>query len=273
MPTDDPGKGMVLHCKERGAGRPLVLVHGWSMSGRIWEFQQGLGERFRLIIPDLRGHGASDAPADGYSLDDLAADLVSLFGRLDLDHAVLLGWSLGAQAVLAAYPAIRRRLSGIVLAGGTPRFTATEGYPCGVSPQELRGMGLRLKRDFTRTMGEFFRGMFAEGELSREQENRIAREIVMGGRLPVPEVAARTLDILASADLRDTLESVDLPVLLIHGSEDTICPVAAAHYMARKFLRVRLEIMEAMGHAPFLSHPDRFNRLVAGFIDGLERDD
>lgn len=272
MPCIESVPGVSIHYGDVGEGPPLVLVHGWSMSGRVWTFQQELSEEFRLIVPDLRGHGRSGSPAVGYDLGDLAGDLVALFERLDLTHAVLLGWSLGAQVVLAAFPAIRKRLAGLVLVGGTPRFTVTEGYPFGLPANEPRGMGLRMKRDFNRTMGEFFRSMFAEGELSREQENRIAREIVMGGRLPEPDVAAQILDTLAKADLRAVLPSVDVPVLLIHGSADTICPPAASRYMAEQLSWSKLEIMEGAGHAPFLASPTQFTNILKNFIYGIHAD-
>lgn len=266
MPFVECAPGLLIHYGDAGEGPPLVFVHGWSMSARVWHFQQELAAEFRLITPDLRGHGRSVTPAAGYDLDDLSGDLAALFERLDLRSATLLGWSLGAQVVLSAFPAIRKRLAGLVLVGGTPRFTATEGYPFGLPANEPRGMGLRLRRDFNRTMGEFFRGMFAEGELSREQENRIAREIVMGGRLPEPEVSARTLEILAKSDLRIVLPEVDVPVLIIHGSRDAISLPGAAHFMAEKIADARLRVLDGLGHAPFLSRPDLFNTILREFL-------
>jgi len=236
------------------------------MTGRVWRFQHLLADDCRLIVPDLRGHGRSSSPAAGFSLADLASDIVALFERLDLANAVLLGWSLGAQVALAAFQPIRKRLAGLVFVGATPRFTVTDGYPYGIPATEPRGMGLRLKRNFSKTMGEFFRSMFVEGELDRRQENRIAREIVMAGRLPEPEVALATLDILATADLREMLPVVDLPVLIIHGSADAICPVGVAHYLIGRIANARLVEFNGVGHAPFLSRPDEFNAAVRKFL-------
>ena len=273
MPLIELPAGATIFYEDSGQGRPLVMIHGWSMSGQVWRFQKPLADSFRLVIPDLRGHGRSTAPAGGCSLGDLTDDLAVLFERLDLKDAVLLGWSLGSQIALAAYPRLRERLAGLVLVGATPRFTMTEDYPCGHPAAEPRGMGLRLRRDFNRTMGEFFRGLFASGELTREQENRIAREIVMGGRLPAPAVARATLDILATADLREMLPAVDLPVLLIHGSADTVCHPSAAQYMAERLPDARLEIIDGAGHAPFLSRPVDFTMMLRKFLDGIHADD
>jgi pimeloyl-ACP methyl ester esterase len=266
MPFIESPAGVEIYYEEAGEGQPLVMLHGWSMTGRVWRFQEPLADDCRLIVPDLRGHGRSSTPAGGYSLDDLAGDIVALFEWLDLTDVVLLGWSLGAQVALAAFLSIRKRLAGLVLVGATPRFTVTDGYPYGLPATEPRGMGLRLKRNFSQTMGEFFRGMFVQGELNREQENLIAREIVMWGRLPEPEVAYATLGILATADLREMLPAVDLPALVIHGSADAICPAGVAHYLVGRIADARLVEFDGAGHAPFLSRPDEFNAIVREFL-------
>lgn len=266
MPFIETSSGVEIYYEESGHGRPLVMLHGWLMSGRVWRFQKELADSFRLVIPDLAGHGRSSMPYSGYLLNDLAGDIVDLFERLDLTNAVLLGWSLGSQVAFAAFPQIQERLAGLVLVGATPRFTATDGYPWGLPATGLRGMGLRLRRDFNRTMGEFFKGMFAAEEISRDMENRIALEIVMEGLLPKPEVAQVTLDILASADLRTMLPEINRPVLIIHGSADTVCPPGAARYLAKWLPDARLVELNGVGHAPFLSRPVEFNDILRSFL-------
>lgn len=266
MPFIETSSGVEIYYEETGHGRPLVMLHGWSMSGRVWRFQQELADTFRLVIPDLAGHGRSSAPAAGYSLNDLAGDIVDLFERLDLTNAVLLGWSLGSQVALAAFQKLQERLAGVVLVGATPRFTATDGYPWGLPATAVRGMGLRLRRDLNRTMGEFFQGMFATEELSREQEHRIAREIVMEGHPPLPAVAQATLKILASTDLRAILPEIRRPVLIIHGSADAVCQPGAARYLAKRMPDARLVELNGIGHAPFLSRPVDVNAVLRSFL-------
>jgi pimeloyl-ACP methyl ester esterase len=258
--------GINIYYEETGEGRPLVMLHGWAGSGRLWHFQRELSDTCRLVIPDLRGHGRSSAPASGNLLEDLAGDIVTLFERFDLQDVLLLGWSLGSQVALAAFPRLRERISGLVLVGATPRFTAMNGYPHGLSSNELRGMEIRLRRDFNGTMREFFQGMFAAGELSREQAERINREIVMGGDLPVPAVARAALEILSTADLREMLPSIDRPVLIIHGSVDAICPPGVARFMAERLPNARLELFDGAGHAPCLSRPEEFNAILRDFL-------
>lgn len=273
MPDITTPDGVAIHYGEYGTGLPMVFVHGWSMSGRVWYFQRQFSTARRVIVPDLRGHGRSGiAQGRSLTLDEMVNDLETLFHALGLEQAVVVGWSMGAMVVLAAYPRIRERIAGIVLVGGTPRFTSMEGYGHGLSPLEVRGISLRLKRDYSRTMGDFFRSMFSPGELTGEQYQRVVHEIVIPGRQPSHEAAFQGLDILAEADLRAQLSEIRTPVLLIHGGEDAICPHGASVYMAEHLPEARLEIMKGCGHAPFMSRPETFNLLVSNFMDSVHAD-
>lgn len=265
MPVVDTPSGVTLHYDETGSGRPIVFLHGWAMSARVWRFQQGLTDDRRLIFLDQRGHGRSSS-ADGYIIQDFSEDLVSFFESLALNDAVLIGWSLGVQVALQAFPSLRTRLAALVLVGGTPRFTSTEDYPHGQAPVEVKGLDLRLRRDYQKTMGDFFRGMFAEGEMDGKQYQRIVHEIVMGGRSPDPDIARQSLQILSVADLRDGLHLVDRPVLLVHGELDKICPASASAYMAERLPMGEFKMMQGCGHAPFMTRPDEFNELVREFL-------
>lgn len=265
MPFVETSTGVTLHYEEIGSGRPIVFLHGWAMSTRVWRFQQQLDDDRRLIFLDQRGHGQS-ATAPGYKLDDFAADLAAFFDRLELSDAVLVGWSMGVQVALQAFPVLRSRLAALVLIGGTPRFTTADEYPHGQSAVEVKGLSLRLRRDYQKTMGDFFRGMFAEGEMAGAQYQRIVHEIVMGGRSPDPDTARQSLEILSVADLRDGLPLIDRPVLLIHGEFDKICPASASAYMADRLPMGELKVMPGCGHAPFMTQPEQFNELLLEFL-------
>jgi len=268
MPFIETPTGVSLHYQETGSGRPVVFLHGWAMSGQVWRFQKELENACRLIFLDQRGHGQS-APAAGYAVEDYAQDLAAFLEKLGLENAVLVGWSLGVQVALQAFPALRDRLAALVLVGGTARFTTADGYPHGKPPVEVKGLGLRLRRDHQKTMGDFFKGMFAEQELDKAQYQRIVHEIVMGGHSPDREAARESLNILAAVDQRDQLAQVDRPVLLLHGELDTICPASASQYMAGRLPTATVDIFPGCGHAPFMTRPERFNELIRSFIGTL----
>jgi non-heme chloroperoxidase len=268
MPFFETPSGVSIHYESAGTGRPLVFVHGWSMSARVWRYQvESLASSYRVITLDLRGHGESSPAADGFSLDDFAEDGIALFDHLGLDNAILIGWSMGVQVALRCFARLADRLTALVLVGGTPRFTAGDDFPYGLRPEEAKGMAIRLRRNFTRTMGDFFAGMFAEGELDRATYQRIVRDIVIGGKLPLPEVVQKSLATLVATDLRPELHAITLPVLLVHGSRDGISLPDASRYMQRHLPAASLQVMEGAGHAPFLSRPEEFNSLLCQFVE------
>jgi pimeloyl-[acyl-carrier protein] methyl ester esterase len=242
-----------LHHEDLGRGAPVVLVHGWSASSIAFEGElDALARRRRVIAPDLRGHGRS-APA-AFTLADLARDLAALVERLGLEDAVLAGWSLGAQVVLAALPAIRRRVSVAVLVAGTPRFTTCEGWPHGLPAQQVEVLAHRTRRDPARAVARFHDAMFAEGELDADARRRVD---ALRARIPLPDPASAQagLDVLAREDLRASLGALDVPVVLLHGERDAICPPGASAAMATAIPGARASFLPGLGHAPFLSRP------------------
>jgi non-heme chloroperoxidase len=268
MPYLNTACGGRIHYETVGEGPPLVFIHGWAMSGEVWRFQEGLAETYRLIFPDLRGHGFSSAPATGYRFQDFADDLLELFIALRLENAILIGWSMGAQVALQAFPDLRSRLAAVVLVSGTPRFTATEGYTHGQPEAAVKRLALLLQRDFSGTVADFFKRMFVDDELGARlpghifsEENKIVQ--------PAWHAVRQALKSLATTDLRAELALVDVPVLLIHGGGDSICIPSASQYMAEHLRDARLEIMAGAGHAPFMSRPGEFAGILTEFLDGI----
>lgn len=272
MPFLETDEKVRIYYESTGVGPPIVFLHGWGMSGSVWQGQHVLSDRYRLIIPDLRGHGRSSAPESGYEFDCFAHDLLELFIRLDLDRAVVIAWSMGVLVALTAFPLIRGRLAALVFVSGTPKFTADEGYPYGLSSSESRGLGLRMKKNHHDAMHHFIRGMFTEEENSWGCPERMV-SAESGYEYPDGRAARLSLKSLADADLRSALPGIDVPVLLVHGSDDNVCPVAAAHYMAGELPESRLVMLTGAGHAPFLTKPIEFNESIRQFINGIYSDD
>lgn len=267
MPTLEPSRDPPIACRDRGSGPPLVLLHGWSLGAAVFDgMPEAITEGRRVVAPELRGHGAS--PASGpFTLGDLAGDLARLLEDLDLRGASLLGWSLGAQVALAALPRIRPRVARLALVSATPCFTVRDDWPHGVPGRAVESLALRVRRDAPRAAARFFDGMFAEGELDGEAR---ARATGIRGAIPAPEPAAALagLEILATADLRPALGAVDLPVLVIHGERDPVCPPGAGRALAAAIPGARLRELPGAGHAPFLSRPEAFAAALRPFLTG-----
>lgn len=266
MPRLSLESGRRIWYEEQGEGRPLVLLHGWCMSSRVWRPQlETLKSRFRVIAPDLAGHGRSDASPDGFHLPGLGVDLEELFRSLALEDALLVGWSLGAQLALWAAGPLRERLSGLVLVSGTPRFTAGEDFSPGLDARELRGMRARMRRDPRGTLRDFVSGMFVPGECGQPHLVETIRQLLGDIPLPKTEVALQGLELLAETDLRALLQDVDLPTLIMGGDRDAICLPGASAYMARRIPETSQVIFSGCGHAPFLTRCTEFNDAVTKF--------
>lgn len=271
MPSLDLPSGLRITHVDRGAGPPLVLVHGWSLGAAVLDAlpPEVLAGR-RAVAPDLRGHGDAAATAAGvpFTLEALASDLVALVEGLGLSRAALVGWSLGAQVALAALPRLRARFARLVLLSATPAFTARDGWPHGLPAASLEALALRVRRDAPRAVGRFFEGMFVEGELDAAGR---ARAAALRSSVPSPDARAALagLAVLAETDLRPALPGVDLPTLVVHGDRDPICPAGAGRAMADAIPGARLALVPGAGHAPFVSRPAE---LAAALLPFLEAD-
>lgn len=264
MPSFTTTAGASLHYEDAGAGAPLVLIHGWSLSSRaLLDAVAPAAAGRRVVALDLRGHGRS-APAP-FGLDELAGDVLALFERLGLEAATLLGWSLGAQVALGALPGLAGRVGALVLVSATPRFTACEGWPHALPARVLEARARHVERDAARAAARFFDGMFTEGELDA---SGLARCAALRELTPLPGTAALLagLDVLATADLRAGLAAVSVPTLLVHGARDPVCPPGAAAATAAAIPRARLAQIPGAGHAPFLSRPEAFAAVLAPFL-------
>jgi len=261
MPIIHAKDGTSISFSDQGSGQPVLFLHGWMMSKQIWHFQLPLSSTLRIITMDLRGHGRSDSTAFSYSacVDDIEA----LLDYLEIENIIIVGWSMGSQIAIKTATLLKERVAGLILVGSTARFCSSDDYPCGLPAKETRGMAVRLKRDYKVTASQFFKSMFSAEETASADIKDIAAKTVYA--LPSIHVSISALSALTATDLRYSLPHINLPVLLIHGAEDSICPVGAALFMADHLPLAISKIIPSSGHAPFLTTPEIFNAEVSGF--------
>nr|WP_281415553.1 alpha/beta fold hydrolase [Pelotalea chapellei] len=259
------GGGRRIWYEEQGQGPVLVLLHGWCMSSAVWRLQaDDLSSRFRVVMPDLAGHGRSEL-STGYGFEAFAADLVQLFVQLDLRDVLLAGWSMGAQIVLTAYQQLRERLIALVLISGTPCFAATESFPYGLGLKDVEGMALKVRRSTQRALAGFTALMFTADELREPAVARVTADVLAAVQIPEAEVALQSLDALAETDLSHLLSTLDLPVLVINGDQDRICLPEASTYMAAHIPGSSHTVFSGSGHALFLVRSEKFNTCLENF--------
>jgi non-heme chloroperoxidase len=258
--TGGSGVRLAVHVAGPEDAPPIVLLHGWAQSGAVWRRQLTgpLAEDFRLIAPDLRGHGASDVPDSGYAdpaewAADVAA-LLALAGR----PAVLVGWSYGGL-VLTDHLRVHGTtgVAGIVLAGAITEIG--RGHPGGrVGPVMRAALPGALDPDG----GEAAMTAFVTG-MAGGRPSALAQELIAAALRVPPSVRGALFR--RDVDSAGVLAAVDVPALVLHGSADPVVEPSAAEYAAGLLPDVRTRWFDGAGHLPFAERQAEFDAELARF--------
>ncbi len=266
MPYFKNRSGEQLWYEDAGSGIPLLFLHGWCMSSVVWQSQfTQLNRDFRVIAPDLRGHGKSRAVSGHFDFDRYAEDLEDLVQCLELERIILIGWSMGAQIALQAFDALTEKLAGLVLVSATPCFTVKDDFPFGLACNEAFGMRLKVTRNLIRALDGFHGRMFAEGEAGDPHTAIRIKELLDSVVPPDASVAVEALDSLADADMRPLLARISLPVLILNGDRDPVCLPQASDYLAGHIKFAIQKVFSGCGHAFFITRPEMFNNEIIQF--------
>lgn len=241
--------------REWGTGDPLVMLHGWSMSSLVFaEVAEPLAAHFRVLCPDLPGHGGS-ASASETSLSAFAKILAEWASALKLPPVNLLGWSLGGQVAMQVAAEKSLPLRHLLLVASTPRFCQTVGWTHALPATQIKALDRNLARAYEKTMGDFFRLQFSGEIMAKDRYRQILQFAVRSSTLPDPDAARQLLQVLANSDQRYLLPGIDVPTQVLHGEIDQIIPPAAGRFLAEMIADATFESFAAVGHAPFFSRP------------------
>ncbi len=263
------GTSLVYRRTGPADGRPLVLLHGWSADLRCWSpVAAELARRYRVIAVDLRGHGYSDAPLDGY--DDSrrwAADVAAVLAAEQVTAgAVLLGWSYGGL-VLTDYVSVygTGALAGIGYVGAiTGVGRAVPGGQAGAAMQHA------IPGVFEERPGRAVRAFAGFGDASTGSgpDNGTYAQALFGASLATPPRVRKAL-FYRTVDHDPTLRALDVPALIVHGLADPVVDIAAARHNAELIPDVRTSYWADTKHAPFVHDPARFVAELHAFVDSL----
>lgn len=258
--------GRTLAWRERGKGPAVVMLHGWSLTGRVFDELAGnLGRDYRVMMPDLPGHGDS-SPASSFSLEQLATDLAEWLKAVAPSPLLVCGWSLGGMIAVQMAAGCDAPQQGLALIATSPRFTRDKDWPFGLPAAEVKLLERNLQRNCQSTLGGFFTRMFAGEGIDGERLRAIRKFAIYPSRLPELAVVQAMLQIFARQDQRHLLAEISSPVMVLHGTADQITPVEAGRFLAAAIPGARLKEYAGIGHAPFLSQPETFVEDLRSFI-------
>jgi pimeloyl-ACP methyl ester carboxylesterase len=263
---------ITIHYEDLGAGQPVVLVHGFPLSGRSWEKQTFalLDAGYRVITYDRRGFGQSSQPSTGYDYDTFAADLDRLMTELDLRDVVLGGFSMGGGEVaryLGRYGS--DRVSRAVFFGAVPPFLLkTDDNSQGVFARADIDAGVAaIRTDRLAYLTGFYADFY---NLDETLGTRISEEVVRDSW----NVAAAASAVGTAAcpptwidDFRSDLATIDVPTLAVHGDADRLLPIAATARRLPEFV-ADCEVVEIAGapHGMLWTHADEVNDALLTFL-------
>ncbi len=266
-----------LYYEDHGAGKPVVLIHGWPLSGASWEKQVSalLGAGHRVVTYDRRGFGKSSLPTEGYNYDTLAEDLHKLVTKLDLREFALVGFSMGGGEVaryLGAYPT-ERVSKAVFISSISPFLLKTSDNPEGVDRAVFEAIEKAIVADRPAFLTQFFADFYnvdilGGNKLISDQAVQLSWNIAAGAS------PKGTLDCVSTwlTDFRKDLARIDVPTLVVHGDADRILPIAATGKRTPQFVKgSKLVVVEGGPHGILWTHAEKVNRELLAFLGQAER--
>lgn len=260
-----------IYYEDHGSGQPVVLIHGYPLSGASWEKQVPvlLDAGYRVITYDRRGFGKSSQPTEGYNYDTFANDLRELVTQLKLENFILVGFSMGGGEIaryLGKYGS--SGVSKAVIIGGVPPFLLkTADNQEGVDAEVFEGIKKAVAADRYAFFTEFFKNFYNTDQFLGK---RITEDAVRASwNLAASASATASLACVSTwvEDFRKDVAGIDVPTLVIHGDDDRIVPLAASGQRTAKLIKgARLVTVKGGPHAITWTHADEVNAGLMSFL-------
>ncbi|WP_353682796.1 alpha/beta hydrolase [Mesorhizobium sp.] len=275
MSTFTTEDGTEIFYKDWGTGQPIVFHHGWPLSADDWDNQMlfFLDKGYRVIAHDRRGHGRSTQTATGNEMDTYAADVAALVAHLDLKGAVHIGHSTGGGEVaryVARYGGEGRVAKAVLIGAVPPIMLKTDNNPGGLPIEVFDGFRAALvanRAQFYRDVpaGPFY-GFNREGaKVSQGAVDNWWRQGMMGGA----KAHYDCIKAFSETDFTEDLGKIDVPVLIMHGDDDQIVPIADSALLAAELVKHgTLKVYEGLPHGMCTTHPEIINPDLLAFIQG-----
>jgi pimeloyl-ACP methyl ester carboxylesterase len=262
-----------LYYEDRGSGPPVVLIHGWPLSGRSWEPQVAplVDAGFRVVTYDRRGFGWSSQAWGGYDYDTFAADLEALLKHLDLTDVTLVGFSMGGGEV-ARYVSTQGtgRIARVVFAAAVaPYLYKSDDNPDGgLDDATIEQFQAGVTGDRIAFLDQFTMAFFSVGDklMVSEPQRQYALHIA---EMASPKGTLDCIGAFSHTDFRSDLEKIDVPTLVIHGDADAIVPFeVSGKRTAESVANAEVVLVAQAPHGLNVTHAQTFNAALLDFVGG-----
>ena len=265
------GEEVALDYSDYGQGKPVVLIHGWPLSKEMWEYQVNdlVQAGYRVVKYTRRGFGKSAKPWDSYDYDAFADDLKAIMDELDLKDATLVGFSMGGGEVvryLSRYGSDRVSKA-VLISSVTPYMVKGSNNPEGVDESVFAEMMQQMKDDRIGFLDEFGKKFFGVNLLRHPVSTPLLEYYRMLAAVASPRATQQASLAFAQTDFRQDIESLKIPVLIIHGEKDQTVPIEASSDRTAKMIPHAIyKVYEGAPHGLFYTHREQLNNDLISFI-------
>ncbi len=271
MATFKTSDGTNLYFEDWGRGKPLLFIHGWPLSGAMWEYQMVPLARsgFRCIAYDRRGFGHSDKPYGGYDYQTLGRDLAELIDHLNLTDVTLVGFSMGGGEVaeyLARHNRNGRVTKAVLVSSVVPLLLKTADNPEGVDQKVFDDIQQGLRDDRPAFLTDFTEKFFGVGMLTSPVSNPMIAANCELAMHASPIATLECVKSFSSTDFRQHAKAITIPTLIIHGDADQTVPITPTGHAAAELIpNAELKIYEGAPHGLFFTNRHDLNADLAAF--------
>jgi non-heme chloroperoxidase len=272
--AEENAKPVEIYYEDHGTGKPVLLIHGWPLSGRSWEAQVPalIEAGYRVITYDRRGFGKSSQPWGGYDYDTFAADLHKLIEHLDLRDVTLVGFSMGggeAARYVGTYGS-KRVKKAVFAASVVPYLYKSDEHPeGGLDEATIQSLQTGLKADRIAFLDSFTKNFFAAGDRTDLVSEPFRLYNLNIAAFASPKGTLDCIDAFGRTDFRNDAAKFNIPTLIIHGDSDAIVPIEVSGQRAHELIPgSQLAVIKGGPHGLNTTHPEEFNATLIGFLKG-----
>lgn len=268
--------GAAMAYAEHGAGRPILLVHGWAAHGGFFDaLAARLAQSHRVLVPTLRAHPGSEPGQAPLTIETLADDLCAFAEALELKQCIAVGWSMGAMALWAAAPRLAARLDGLVVEDMSPLLTNDSewrfGLAGGYGAADIDATLHEIEADWPAYVARFAPRMVAAGARDAHAELIAWAQAEMSRA--EPGAMAAYWRSMAGQDFRAALGKIKTPMRALYGAASQVYPEGASAFIERAAPAATRVAVNGAGHVPHLEAPDVFLNEIEAFVRITRRPD